>query len=230
MNSKKLATIRALQLKEYFKISAIYLLVYFVIMAILMAYVNYGGGTLFYDISLGTNTFSIVTKVFLLVLGVVNFTVTFADFLVQGATRREYLVGTLSAIIILALSFTLLLTAIYLGTLYMNGQPIDVGNTVLLMAASWLLYYAYFIIGWFIGMCFVKYRVIGGIFSIIISGVCIVLMEISTSIGFASLINNLEITNPMSIPLAYNLLGTIIISFLITYYVYAKTKKIYFKL
>lgn len=229
MDSKKLAVIRSLQLKDYFRMSAFYLLAYFVIMGGLMAF-TYGGGTLFFEFSLGVDTFAIVTKVFLLILGIVNFTVTFKDYIVQGATRREYLVGTLTAIVILAFSFTILLTIIYLITNYAKGQTLDVGNTILLMAASLLLYYAYFVIGWFMGMCFVKYRVVGGIISVIISGICIALMEISTSIGFASLVTNLEITNPMSIPLAYNLLGTIIISFLITYYVYAKTKKIYFKL
>lgn len=230
MNSDKLDTVRVLQLKQYLKTSAIYLLIYFAIMGALMAYINLGGEPLLFDISLGVDTFSIVTKVFLLILGIVNFTITFSDFLVQGVTRKEYLAGTLSAIVILALSFTVLLTAIYLITGYFKGQTFDAENTVLLMAASWLLYYAYFIIGWFIGMCFVKYRIVGGIISIIISGACIILMEISTSIGFASLINGSEITNPMSIPLVYNLLGTIIISFLITYFVYSKTKKIYFKL
>lgn len=228
MDSKKLAIIRKLQLKEYFRLSSIYLLIYLNVVVLFSVYLAYQHDTL--QISFQVDTFAIITKVFLLVMGIINFTVTFKDYIVQGTSRKEYLAGTLSAIAILALSFTALLTVIYLVMGFLNNQPVDIGDTLLLMVSSLLLYYTYFILGWFMGMCFVKYRLLGGAIAIIMSGISIVIMEITTSIGFVSLVGNLDMTTPMSIPLAYNLLSTIIISFLATYFVYAKTKKIYFKL
>lgn len=228
MNNKKLSIVRNLQLKDYLKMSLIYLVLYVVALGLFSAYLAYQHGL--DQVSVQIDTFAIVTKVFLLIMGVVNFTVTFKDYLVQGVTRKEYLVGTLSAIAILSIGFTALLTVIYLVVNYVNGNQIETGDTTLLMLASLLLYYTYFIIGWFVGMCFVKYRVIGGIISVIISAGCIGVMEVTTSIGFVSLVGDLDMTTPMSIPLGYNLLSTVIISFLITYFVYAKTKKIYFKL
>lgn len=228
MNSKKLRIIRNLQLKGYLRSSLIYLILYVVIMVALTMDIasRIGLG----DVSFQVDTFAIITKIFLFIIGIVNFTVTFNDFITQGASRREYFVGTLSAIACLAIFFTILLTAIYLIVGFLNGQAIDVEDTLLLILVSVLLYYAYFIIGWFMGMCFVKYRVIGGIISVIVSAASIALMEISTSVGFVSLVGEMDLTTPMSIPLIYNLLSTIIISFLITYFVYAKTKKIYFKI
>ncbi len=228
MDNKKFAIIRGLQLKGYFKMSGLYLLIYLIAIAGFTAYLVYQSGLS--AVGFQVDTFAIVTKVFLLVLGIINFSITFKDYIVQGASRKEYLLGTLSAIAILAVSFTVLLTAIYLIANFINNQPIDIFDTVILIVASLLLYYTYFIIGWFMGMCFVKYRIFGGVISVIVSATSIAVMEVTTSVGFVSLVGELDLTTPMSIPLIYNLLSTIIISFLITYFVYAKTKKIYFKL
>lgn len=228
MDNKKYTMIRNLQLKGYFKMSVLYLLIYLVVIVIASVYYAYQSGLS--AVSFQVDTFAIVTKIFLLVLGVVNFTITFKDYIVQGATRKEYLLGTLSAIALLALSFTALLTIIYLTSGFISGQSIDIGDTLILMIASLLLYYTYFILGWFMGMCFVKYRVIGGVIAVLVSAAVIAVMEVTTSVGFVSLVGELDMTTPMSIPLVYNLLSTIIVSFLVTYYVYAKTKKIYFKL
>ena len=228
MNNKKVAMIRSLQLKDYFKMSSIYLLLYVIVIACFSIYLAYEQGIA--QVSFQADTFAIITKAFLFVIGIVNFKVTFNDYLVMGASRKEYLVGTLSAIVVLALSFTILLTVIYLTMGFINNQSVDISDTALLMIASLLLYYAYFVLGWFIGMCTTKYRIIGGAISIIMSGISIAVMEVTTSIGFVSLVGEMDLTTPMSIPLGYNLLSTIIISFLVTYFVYAKTKKIYFKL
>lgn len=228
INLSKMNMVQRLQLTGYLKISFIYILLYIIALGAFSAYFAYHHGVA--QVSFQVDTFAIITKVFLLIIGIVNFTVTFKDYIVQGVTRKEYLVGTLTAIALLSVGFTVLLTIIYMVVNYANGNIVDISDTVLLMVASLLLYYTYFIVGWFIGMCFVKYRIIGGIMSVIISGGCIAVMEITTSIGFVSLVGDLDMTTPMSIPLGYNLLSTIIIAFLISYFVYSKTKKIYFKL
>lgn len=226
-NSKKIGKVRRWQSKDFFKYAFTYLVVYILVL-LMITTIMY----LYFDLddfSFQVDTFTIVTKVFLFILGIYNFTVTFKDYILQGISRKEFLVGTFEAIAGLCIFFTALLTGIYAVVEIVEGRTID-SDTAVLMFSSLILFYAYFIIGWFLGMCFLKYRAIGGLAAIIVAAVGIAIMEYTTSIGFMSIVGTLDMTKATSIPLMYNLLSTVIFSFLISYFVYAKTKKIYFKI
>lgn len=227
MNSKKVSAITSIQFLKNFKISIIYLLIYAAVLAVVTAalFASRNVTDLFFQV----DTFVIATKFFLIILGAVTFYSSFKDYIFQGVTRKEFVVGSLSAIAILCLFFTAVLTVVYIVVQNIKGASILVDDTILLMAASLLLFYAYYVIGWFLGMAYLKYRIIGQFISFVVAIAAIALMELTTNIGFSSLVEGTEIASPTSIPLIYNLLTTIIIAFLITYYVYFKAKKIYIR-
>lgn len=227
MNNKKVMAITKIQFLENFRISVIFLIFYAAALAIITGVLSVTGHSL--DLFYQVDTFVIATKLFLIILGGVTFYSTFKDYIMQGTTRKEFAVGSLSAIFILCIFFTLVLTAVYFVVQIAKNATVDTGDTTLLLLASLLLFYAYYIIGWFMGMAYLKYGVFGQLVSCIFSIVAIALMEMTTNIGFSNLVEGTQVVSLTAIPLIYNLLSTVIISFLITYYVYFKAKKIYIR-
>lgn len=227
MKHNKISAITNIQFIKNFKISVIFLLGYAAVVA------GVTGALTVLDVPLDAvyqvDTFVIASKVFLLLLGAITFYSSFKDYIMQGVTRRDFVIGSLTAIAVLCLFYTLVLTGVYFVTHTMAGDTIDLYNTMLLLAVSLLLFYAYYIIGWFLGMAILKYRLIGRFICFVFAIISVGLMEITTNIGFSHVVGGADIIEPLSIPLVYNLLSTVIISFLVTYYVYSKAKKIYIR-
>ena len=227
MKHSKISAIRNMQFISNFKLSIIFLLCYALAVGGITVALFLTGSLS--DLFFQVDTFVIATKVFLIILGAVTFYSTFKDYILQGVTRKEYVVGSLTAIAILCIFFTAVLTVVYLTVQTMKNVNIIVDDFVILMTASLVIFFAYYVIGWFLGMAYLKYKIIGQTISFIFAVIAIVLMELTTNIGFSSLVEGIEITSPTSIPLIYNLLSTVIIAFLFTYYVYSKAKKIYIR-
>jgi len=227
LNNKKVSAVTSIQFFRNFKFSVIFLFVYALVVAgltVLLYMLNIP-----MDVFYQVDTFVISTKVFLILVGAITFYSTFKDYILQGVTRKEFVVGSLTAIAILCLFFTIVLTGVYIFVQHIKGVTIGVNDTILLMAVSLLIFYTYYAIGWFLGMAVLKYRFFGRFISFIFAITAIVIMEITTNIGFSNLIEGTARIQPLSIPLVYNLLSTVIIAFLITYYVYSKAKKIYIR-